>query len=119
MKFIAKIAFRINDGDENFFSDEQLHLIYADTMNEALAEAEKIGKREEEWIVRDSGEKILWEFIGVADLIQLNREHSLIYSFTGNEEGDDYIKFVKARHRRIIESAKQKPFSSVFSDEGL
>ena len=101
---------------DEFEYDEQLHLIEVSSEKEAIVIAEEIGRKNEEWIVCESGENILWEFIGVAELFEINTSQSIIYSFTSRHRGADYINFVKSRHKHLSEPHQGKFIQSIFTD---
>lgn len=68
--FLAKIVYQIVCGDGNHAPqfDEQLRLIKAEGLEEALTKSECIGKQEEECFYNNKQQLVQWQFVCVADL---------------------------------------------------
>ena len=96
--YIAKIVFGItaeNKDTKQF--DEQLRLIEAETQEEAFLKARMIGLSEEDSFVNDKNKMVKWEFINVAELMQIKRlgDGVEVYSRIHEmEEAKSYVNFI-------------------------
>src|SRR5690349_1088525 len=67
--YIAKIVFGITtETSQKQQFDEQLRLIYADSLEEAFLKARTIGLSEEDSFLNDKNHLVKWEFINVPEL---------------------------------------------------
>jgi len=105
-KYIAKIVFQIVSGNGKHTPqfDEQFRLFEAKTENEALEKARAKGKEEETSFLNEKKETVLWKYIGVTDLMEIQdmADGAQIYACT--QEADDvnnYIQVVKQKERTI------------------
>lgn len=102
--YIAKIVFGISA--ENTLHkpqfDEQIRLVLAESMEEALLKARIIGIGEEESFINNKNNVVKWEFINVAELTLLEKLEdgveltSRIYEL---EEAAEHVHYV---HQKAI-----------------
>ncbi len=105
-KYIAKIVFQIVSGDGKHTPqfDEQFRLFEAKTENEALEKARAKGKKEETSFLNEKKEIVLWKYIGVTELMELQdmADGAQIYSCTQEaEDENNYIYKAKQKERTI------------------
>lgn len=100
--FLAKIIYKIvkpfNEGQEQF--DEQLCFVNARDSHEAFFKARMLGVKNEDEVTHESGSSILWKFIDVPYLKEIESfedGHELHSSVLEKEPSEGYEKFVKAR----------------------
>lgn len=110
--FIAKIVFNIVTGTAVKRSqfEEQLRLVEAENLEEALLKARAIGISQEETIHREGQPATRWEFVDVADLLPVSelRNGTEIYSqIHETEESHEYIHNVHQRGMAIRLNAVQ------------
>jgi Domain of unknown function (DUF4288) len=104
--YIAKIVFNINinEGYNQSQFDEQLRLIEAINLDEALEKAKKIGKAEEHFFTNSKQEKVHWNFIDVMELNLLPelKHGAELYSFTHTTDKlYDYIYLVQQKSKSV------------------
>ncbi len=81
--YLAKLIFSIEtQGQQGAEFDEQLRLVLADNLSDALLEAKKIGANAQETIFHQNGTAINWSFLAVTELIPFsNPQHGMeLYS---------------------------------------
>jgi hypothetical protein len=105
-KYIAKIVFQIVSGDGKHTPqfDEQFRLFEAKTENEALEKARAKGKEEQTSFLNEKKETVLWKYIGVTELMEIQdmEDGAQIYSCTQEtEDENNYIYKVKQKERTI------------------
>ena len=97
--YIAKIMFRISNGDGARKSqfDEHLRLIEAANFEEAFLKARGLGLQEEASFLNDYQELVKWEFVNVAELFPMNelKDGQELYSqIQEREDAAPYIHYV-------------------------
>jgi hypothetical protein len=105
--FLAKIVFRIvcGDGDHTPQFDEQLRLIYADSMEEAFLKAGKTGKQGEETFYNKKQQLVQWRFINVSEIYKISKLIDGAELYSRIEEKDDaeaYIHVVNQKAENIL-----------------
>ncbi|PWU01719.1 MAG: DUF4288 domain-containing protein [Bacteroidetes bacterium] len=72
--YMAKIVYQIICGEGNHKPqfDEQLRLIEAQSENEALNKAQRIGQREQETFYNQQEKLVQWRFINVSELYKIS-----------------------------------------------
>ncbi len=105
--YITKIVFQIINGitdrNPNQF-DEQIRLIQAGSANDAYNHAQKIGRQEEESFLNKNRETVMWKFIAVKELQQVDdlRNGTELYYFIKEVDHPDlYINSVKAAAHKL------------------
>lgn len=104
--FLAKLIYKINlaGKKENFEYDEQLRLIEATSLDEALIKSNQVGLENEFSINNKNSNTIKWEFVDVLDIIPLPKlENGIeIYSITNVQENSNlFEKMVHDRAQKI------------------
>lgn len=76
--FLAILIFQIEVGSEPSLEqfDEQIRLINANNVQEALTIAQTIGKSEELEFTNSSNQKVNWIFVGTTNVVNLSRKKS-------------------------------------------
>ncbi len=100
--YIAKIVYRILVDTETQTPqfDEQLRLIAAPDQKEAFEKARYIGGREESSFLNNKNEIVKWQFIAVADLVELQKIEDGIELYSKIEETTDAAGYIlKARQK--------------------
>lgn len=104
--YIAKVVFNIisGTGDHKAQFDEQYRLIKAETLEEALYKAERVGFNEEELLVNEKQEIVRWDFVGVSELYPINELRDGMELFSAIHEEDDgesYLELVKMKEAYV------------------
>jgi len=100
--YITKIVFNIAAENNISQFDEQIRLISAENKEEAFLKARTIGLREEDIFYNDNMKEVKWEFVNVAEIIQINtlEDGTELYSrIHETEEPTSYIHFI---HKKAI-----------------
>lgn len=105
--FVAKIVFRIQPASPAALAqfDEQLHLICAETADQAFFKARLLGIQEEDSGTGDTRKRVLWEFVNISELFPLNElvDGTEVYSrIYETSEAAAYINLV---HRKAADLA--------------
>lgn len=100
--FLAKLIYKINltGKKENFEYDEQLRLVEAKSMDEALIKSNQLGFENEFSINNKNNNTIKWEFVDVMDLIPLPKLESGIEIYSTTNVQDNASVFEKMVHDR-------------------
>lgn len=101
--YIAKIVFGItaeNKDTKQF--DEQLRLIEAETQEEAFLKARMIGLSEEDSFVNDKNKMVKWEFINVAELMQIKRLEDGVEVYSRIHEMEEAKSYVNFIHQKAM-----------------
>jgi Domain of unknown function (DUF4288) len=90
--------------EENYMYDEQVVLLKAPDENAAYEKALKIGKEQEVNYKNSDGENVIWEFLGLEDLEELdgNRIQDGIEIKSRLKESDDPSQKAKSRERLSV-----------------
>jgi hypothetical protein len=112
--YIAKLMFQIETQNKNTHQeyDEQIRLIKAPHSEAAYFKAHSLGKHEEDDIENLSQKKAAWKFIGVSDLIPLekfNDGQQLFSNTIFQEDSHGYTQFIK--HKAIELQMKNLSFA--------
>lgn len=105
-KYIAKIVFQIVSGDGKHTPqfDEQFRLFEAKTENEALTKARAKGKEEETSFLNEKKENVIWKYIGVTELMEIQdmEDGAQIYACTQEiDDVNNYLHIAKQKERTI------------------
>lgn len=97
--FLAKLIFEIVQEDAHGSSqfDEQIRLLQAADLPEAMEKAEEIAHQEEQEFFNTERKKICWRFTGIPELQELgDLEDGLkIYSLSpAAEDAEDYLAYM-------------------------
>jgi hypothetical protein len=103
--FIAKIVFNIVTGSNRTKSqfEEQLRLVEAESIEEALLKARAIGIGEEEDFVNDDGRLTKWEFVDVAELLPIASLNSGVEIYSQIHETEESRQYIHSIHQRGID----------------
>ena len=100
--YLAKLVYQVISGDGNHTPqfDEQLRLIQADELNWAREKAMVLGQIGAFTIQNTRHQSVIWKFINVTDVIEIEtiEDGAQVYSFT--EEPSDvnaYMELVKSK----------------------
>lgn len=102
--YISKIVFRIsveNTPHKPQF-DEQLRLISADSVEEALLKARAVGLREEDSCLNNNMNAVKWEFINVAEIIPLKNLEDGMELYSQIHETDEEKSYIHCVHQKAI-----------------
>jgi hypothetical protein len=107
--FLAKLVYRIlcGDGKHTPQFDEQLRLIHAENELHAFQKARLFGHREQDNFFNASKKPVLWKFIDVSEVHELNdlNDGVELYSrITEEENGDIYTKLILLRAAHLQEN---------------
>lgn len=97
MIFLAKLVFSISAKNNCFHYDDQLRVVFANNLNEALMKAKILGIKEEESFMLESLTSVSWKFVDVMEITPLSdlRDGMELYSHTReNEPNNGYEKYV-------------------------
>ena len=100
--YITKIVFNIAAETTINQFDEQLRLIAAESIEEAFHKARTVGLREEDIFYNDNMKEVKWEFVNVAEIIEISNLEDgieLYYRIHEAEEPKSYIHFI---HKKAI-----------------
>lgn len=100
--YVAKIIFQIVSDSPTAQFDEQIRLIAADTVEEAVKVADKIGETEQEDL-----STVQWKYVGISHLKQLEGLKNGVEVCSNTHETDNaphYIDFVKRRDTDMHQS---------------
>ena len=102
--YISKIVFKISaeNTEHKGQFDEQLRLISADSVEEAFLKARTIGLSEEDSFLNDKMNQVKWEFINVAEVIQLKDLEDGIELYSNIRETEDSRSYVHCIHQKAI-----------------
>lgn len=105
-KYIAKIVFQVVSGDGKHTPqfDEQFRLFEAKTENQALEKARAKGKEEETSFLNEKKQTVLWKYIGVTELVEIQNMEDGAQIYANTQETEDegtYIYKVKQKERTI------------------
>jgi hypothetical protein len=110
--YLAKIVFRIVCGAGNHQPqfDEQLRLIAADTLQEALTKARALGEEEQDRFLNHQQQWVHWQFVNVAELTDLDwkdgaRLHETITEPTFSE---GYVRLINEKAAKIYVCASSQ-----------
>jgi hypothetical protein len=99
MWYAALLVMRATAGpgwDDDRLTERQLRLILAATPEAAYERACELGKAEEHSYSNDAGEQVIWQFIGLAELVQLDdpelRDGSEILSSFSNTDAELLVR---------------------------
>ena len=101
--YISKIVFGItaeNKQTQQF--DEQIRLIQADSTEEAFIKARMIGLAEEDSFLNDNNKRIKWEFINIAELVQLRKLEDGVEVYSRIHEMDEAKSYINFIHQKAI-----------------
>lgn len=100
--YLAKLIFNIvnlQSSQRNQF-EEQLHMVEAESLEEAFLKSRAIGIRHEEIIYRDGIPATKWEFIDVADLVAMPSPIKSTEIYTQTHETDEAGAYIHHVHQR-------------------
>ncbi|SDL07816.1 protein of unknown function [Catalinimonas alkaloidigena] len=100
--YVAKLIFQIvcEEAPHQAQFDEQLRLVAADSVPEALAKARHLGTSEQEHFLNHRQQRVEWQFVGVTELQALADLHDgteLHYCITTPDDPDHYLRHLRAR----------------------
>ncbi len=103
--YIAKLVFQIISGEGSHQPqfDEQLRLISAETEQQALEKARSLGQQNQDRFTNHQKQMVIWQFIDVPELNQLNEltdGTELYYNIHETQDADLYIKW--AHHKSAL-----------------
>ena len=104
--YLAKIVFKIISGEGTHMSqfDEQLRLINAANIEQALEKAYATGQSNEDMFLNEKNQLVQWKFLNVPELFEMGQfqDGMEIYSrIQEAEDGDSYQDFINAKALRI------------------
>lgn len=102
--YIAKIVFNITAEDTEHTPqfDEQLRLIAAENMEEALVKARVIGLREEDSFLNDNLKRVKWEFVNVSDIVPLQGLEDGVEVYSSIHETNEASAYIHCVHQKAI-----------------
>lgn len=102
--YIAKIVFNITAENTEHTPqfDEQLRLISAGSMEEALVKARIIGLKEEDSFLNDKKDTVKWEFINVSEIVPLNSLEDGVEVYSHIYEADEASTYIQCVHQKAI-----------------
>jgi Domain of unknown function (DUF4288) len=105
--YIAKLIFNINidQGHNRSKFDEQVRLIKANNMPEAIEKAKNIGEAEESSFISPQQHLIKWEFISIIDIYEIEamNEGQQLYSYSiYKKDAGHFIQYVKEKYKQIM-----------------
>jgi predicted RNA-binding protein with EMAP domain len=116
--YLAKMVFRIISGDGNHQAqfDEQLRLISASYITQALDKAQEIGIKGEELFFNKKHQLVRWQFIGVSELYLLKEltDGAEVYSkIVEKENAENYHSIIqkKAEQLRSVNTIEKLKFA--------
>jgi Domain of unknown function (DUF4288) len=86
--FTAQIIYRIEcEGQPTDQYEEQCRLVYGDNVEQALAEARELGKKEESTFIDRQGRTMCWRMVAVKDIQPVElRNGGLLFSMVRDFE---------------------------------
>lgn len=102
--YISKIVFRISTAEavQRPQFDEQLRLVAAASEEEAFLKARMIGIREEDAFINGANKTVRWEFINVAEVIELSRLEDGVEIYSQIHETDEEKAYIDCIHQKAI-----------------
>ncbi len=100
--YIAKIVFKISNGNERNTSqfDEHLRLIKANSFEEAILKARILGIQEEDYFLNDHQQPVKWEFVNVSELLPLNEIKDGLEVYSQIKEIEEASSYIHGVHQR-------------------
>jgi len=108
MIYLAKLVFSISAKNNGFHYDDQLRVIFANNLNEALLKAKILGIKEEDSFVSESLTSVSWKFVDVMEIKALTdlKDGMELYSHTReNEPHNGYEKYVQHTANNLANDA--------------
>jgi hypothetical protein len=107
--YITKIVFRIICGDGNHTAqfDEQLRLVAASSLSEAMEKAIKMGKQEEDSFLNLKNELVQWKFINISEVYLLSNYidgAELFSRIEEKEDGEGYTAWIHKKATGLVQS---------------
>lgn len=104
--FLVKLVFQITIDNHKGLTqfDEQMRWIEADDEQHALSKAETLAQSEEVQFLNKNQNKVVWKFIGLTDLISLEKVQDKALVFGITHETDDEKHFI----RNVLDVNKMK-----------
>lgn len=107
--FLSKIVYQIicGEGDHTPQFDEQLRLVMAMDIEDAVEKSETIGRQEEERFYNHKEQLVQWKYIGVAELTMIDEfvhgaeVHSQIKEV---EDAEAYRSFVLHKSNTLVKN---------------
>lgn len=107
--YLAKIIFRIVCGAGNHQPqfDEQLRLIAADTLHQALTKARALGEGEQDRFLNHQQQWVHWQFVNVAELTDLDwKDGAQVHeTITEPTHPEGYIRLINDKAANIHAAA--------------
>ncbi len=102
--YIAKIVFNITaeNTDHTPQFDEQLRLISAEDLEEALVKARVLGLGEEDSFLNDRHNTVKWEFINVSEIIPLIGLEDGMEVYSHIHETKEANSYIHCVHQKAI-----------------
>lgn len=102
--YIAKMVFQITVGADLQPSqfDEQLRLIEASDKHEAFQKARIKGAQEEDSFFNQAKEIVKWNFIDVAELIELNKIEDGIELYSKIKESSNGLHYIYVTRQKAL-----------------
>jgi hypothetical protein len=106
--YLVKIIFRIICGDGLHAAqfDEQLRLITAESEDEALRKATRIGEQEAQCFFTDKRQLVQWQFVAISELYKLTEwiDGAELYSSLKElDEPEPYLSLLQAKAASLKE----------------
>jgi hypothetical protein len=106
--YIAKLIFNINidQGLDISNFDEQVRIVKAECISEAIEKAKSIGKAEESSFISPKQHLIKWEFISVIEIYEIEKmnEGQQLYSHSiHKKDANNFIQYAKEKYQQIID----------------
>ncbi len=83
--------------------DEQLRLIMADDLNEALEKAQAVGQEEDTLFVNADDETVQWKFTDIAGLYPLGSLKDGMEIYSSTAEPTDARRYITETHQRAAD----------------
>lgn len=102
--YISKIVFKISTAntEQKPQFDEQLRLIAATSVEEAFLKARTIGLLEEDCFVNENRNTVKWEFINVAEVLQLKNLEDGMELYSHIHETEEAKSYIHCIHEKAI-----------------
>jgi hypothetical protein len=102
--YIAKIVFNITSENTHHTPqfDEQLRLIEADSMEEALLKARTLGLSEEDSFLNDKSNQVKWEFINVSEIVPLRKLEDGMELYSQIHETKEANSYIHCVHQKAV-----------------
>jgi hypothetical protein len=105
--YVAKIVFRIRPASPCTLAqfDEQLHLISADSLDEAFFKSRLLGIQEEDDGLGETRKNVQWEFVNISELFPLNELVDGTEVYSRIHETAEAAAYINLVHRKAADLA--------------